>query len=81
MLVSTLCVGAALAFRRFMDERVCQVAALFMAISPGMVFYGRYAIHESWLLLFLMITAWGVLGLWRDGERRDLWAAALGVTG
>ena len=80
-LASTLCVAAALAFRRFMDERVCQIAALFMAVSPGMVFYGRYAIHESWLLLFLMLTAWGTLGLWRDGGPRDLWAAALGVTG
>src|ERR1700722_569816 len=76
--VSTGCVGMTLAYRRFFEDRVCQLAALAMAISPGMVFYGRYAIHESWLLLFLMVTAWGLLGLWRDGERRDLWAVALG---
>ena len=80
-LVSTGCVAMTLAYRRFFEDRVCQLAALAMAISPGMVFYGRYAIHESWLLLFLMITAWGLLGLWRDGERRDLWAAALGGAG
>ena len=46
-----------------------------------MVFYGRYAIHESWLLFFLLLTAWGAAGLWRFGNRRHLWAAALGLTG
>jgi uncharacterized protein (TIGR03663 family) len=81
VLVSMACVGMALAYRRFFDDAACQIAALAMAISPGMVFYGRYAIHETWLVFFLMITAWGILGLWRDGERRDLWAAALGATG
>jgi uncharacterized protein (TIGR03663 family) len=80
-LVSTGCVGMMLAYRRFFDDRVCQLAALAMAISPGMVFYGRYSIHETWLLFFLLITAWGLLGLWQDGERRDLWAVALGTTG
>jgi len=81
VLVSTGCVGMMLAYRRFFEEPACQIAALAMAISPGMVFYGRYAIHETWLLFFLLITAWGILGLWRDGERRDLWAVALGGTG
>ncbi len=80
-LLSTVCVGLVLAFRRYLDERACQVAALAMAISPGMVFYGRYAIHETWLLFFLMLTAWGLPGLWRFGERRSLWAVAMGVTG
>jgi len=81
VLVSTCCVAGVLAFRRYFEDRVCQIAALLMAISPGMVFYGRYAIHESWLLLFLLMTVWGLLGLWRHGERRDLWAVALGTTG
>src|SRR4051812_35888338 len=81
VLVSTACVGLALAFRRHFDERVCQLAALAMAISPGMVFYGRYAIHETWMLFFLLLIAWGLPGLWRLGERRYLWASALGVTG
>ncbi len=80
-LVSTGCVGLVLAYRRFFGERVCQIAALAMAISPAMVFYGRYAIHESWLLFFLLLTAWGGAGLWRFGERRYLWAATLGLTG
>src|ERR1700760_1800912 len=55
VLLSTACVGLVLAYRRYFDERACQVAALAMAVSPGMVFYGRYAIHETWLLFFLLL--------------------------
>ncbi len=81
VLVSTACVGLVLAFRRYFDERTCQIAALAMAISPAMIFYGRYAIHETWMLFFLLLTAWGLPGLWRFGERRFLWASMLGITG
>lgn len=80
-LVSTGCVALVLAYRSYLGTRVCQVAALAMAVSPAAVFYGRYAIHESWLLLFLMLTVWGGAGLWRFGQRKHLWAAALGLTG
>src|SRR5277367_1649455 len=34
VLVSTACVGMMLAFRRYLDERACQIAALAMAVSP-----------------------------------------------
>lgn len=81
VLVSTLCVVLTLAFRRFLPVRACRVAALAMAISPGCVFYGRYAIHESWLLLFLMLTVWGIAGLWKEGRAAYLWALGMGVTG
>ena len=81
VIVSTLCVVAMLAYRRYLPARACRIAALAMAISPGCVFYGRYSIHESWLLLFLLMTVWGMAGLWRDGGRRELWAVAMGVTG
>ena len=68
-------------WRRFFGTSTCRLAALALAVSPGMVFYGRYAIHETWLVLFNMLAAWGILGLWRDGTRRDLWATALGFAG
>jgi uncharacterized protein (TIGR03663 family) len=80
-LVSTGCVAMVLAYRCYFQTRVCQIAALAMAISPAMVFYGRYAIHESWLLFFLLLTVWGGAGLWRFGKRKHLWAAAMGLTG
>ncbi len=81
VLLSTACVGLVLAFRRYFDERACQLAALMMAISPAMIFYGRYAIHETWQLFFLLLIAWGLPGLWRFGEKRFLWATGLGITG
>lgn len=81
VIVSTLCVVAVLAFRRYLPERACRLAALAMAVSPGCVFYGRYSIHESWLLLFLLMAVWGIAGLWREGGLEALWAAALGLTG
>src|SRR5882724_9883302 len=37
-LVSTACVAMVLAFRRYLGEAVCQIAALCMAVSPGFVF-------------------------------------------
>ncbi len=58
-LISTGCVAFVFAYRVYLGERVCQLAALAMAVSPGMVFYGRYAIHEPALLFFLMLTVWG----------------------
>jgi uncharacterized protein (TIGR03663 family) len=70
-----------LAYRRYWSATTCRVAALAMAISPAMTFYGRYAIHESFLLLSLMVTVWGLLGLYYVGGRRELWATALGMTG
>ncbi len=80
-LVSTLCVVLTLAFRRHLPERACRIAALAMAISPGFDFYGRYAIHESWLVLFLMLAVWGLAGLWRGGSRREIWATGMALTG
>ena len=81
-LVSLACVAFALfGFRRFFSAGVCRLAALVLAISPGMVFFGRYAIHESWQVLFEMLAVCGLAGLWREGRARDLWAAGLGLTG
>ncbi|MEA3207570.1 MAG: hypothetical protein QOE70_627 [Chthoniobacter sp.] len=80
-LVSTACVAMVLAFRPYLGRGVCQMAALCMAVSPGFVFYGRYAIHESWQVFFLLLTVWGLAGLCHFGTRRSLWAAGLGLTG
>ena len=52
-----------------------------MAISPGFIFYGRYSIHEVWLLLFSMLFVLGLLGLWRFGTRGYLWCVGVGVAG
>lgn len=65
-------VWLALRFDRFFGKGTVRWGALTLAVSPAAVFYGRYAIHESWLVLALMITTYGLLGLWKNGGRRDL---------
>jgi predicted membrane-bound mannosyltransferase len=81
VLISTACVALLLAFSRHFDRRACSIAAAVMAVSPAMVFYGRYAIHETELLFFLMLSTWGLITLWREGTRAGLWATGLGITG
>jgi uncharacterized protein (TIGR03663 family) len=76
------CVGFLLfGFRRHFSVAACRFAALAMAVSPGFVFYARYAIHETWLVLFLMLITLGIGGLWRDGKKRDLWVIGIGLAG
>ncbi len=81
VLVSTLTVWLITRFEQFLPGRTSILAALAMAISPAAVFYGRYAIHESWLVLFLLLTVWALMGLWSKGERKYLCALGAGVTG
>lgn len=78
---SVLAVWWATKFDRFLGRRASLFAGLAMAVSPGMVFYGRYAIHESEMVFFLMLMAWGIAGLWQFGERKYLWSLGLGLTG
>jgi uncharacterized protein (TIGR03663 family) len=81
VLVSIACVWLALKFEPLIGRNVSRVAALAMAVSPGFVFYGRYAIHEVWLQFFSMMFILGLLGLWRRGTVTYLWCAGMGVTG
>jgi uncharacterized protein (TIGR03663 family) len=81
VLVSIACVWVALKFEPFVGKNVSRIAALAMAVSPGFVFYGRYAIHEVWLQFFSMMFILGLLGLWRRGTLAYLWYAGVGLTG
>jgi uncharacterized protein (TIGR03663 family) len=81
VLVSIACVWMALKFEPFVGKNVSRIAALAMAVSPGFVFYGRYAIHEVWLQFFSMIFILGLLGLWRRGTVTYLWCTGMGLTG
>ena len=95
-LIGTANVALVFAFRRHLGPAACQLAALAMAISPGAVFYARSAIHETELVFFLMLAAWGLAGLLVDGATYSgapadsrapaggaapRWAAVLGLTG
>src|SRR6266404_3133029 len=81
VLVSTLCVWLTLKFEPFVGRAAARVAALTMAVSPGFVFYGRYSIHEVWLVLFSMLFILGLLGLWKFGTTNYLWWAGMGAAG
>ena len=79
VIASVASVWVALRFDRFFGKGTVRLGALALAVSPAAVFYGRYAIHESWLVLALMITTLGLLGLWKEGRRCDLALVAGGV--
>jgi len=81
VLVSIACVWLAFKFEPFVGKNVSRIAALAMAVSPGFVFYGRYAIHEVWLQFFSMMFILGLLGLWRRGTVTYLWFTGAGITG
>ena len=46
-LFSTGCVAVALAYRSYLGRTTCRLAALGIALSPAMSFYGRYAIDRD----------------------------------
>jgi uncharacterized protein (TIGR03663 family) len=81
IIASLLAVWAALRFREYFGATTARMAALAMAVSPAYVFYGRYSIHESWLVFFSLIFCWGWLGLWAKGERRFLFTLLAGAAG
>ena len=81
VLLSIFSVHLTLKFEPFVGRNVSRLAALAMAVSPGFVFYGRYAIHEVWLLVFSMLFMLGLLGLWRKGSVNYLWCVGMGLTG
>jgi uncharacterized protein (TIGR03663 family) len=81
VLVSIGCVWLMLKFEPLVGRSVTRIAALAMAVSPGFVFYGRYAIHEVWLQLFSTMFILGLLGLWRLGRLNYLWYSGMGLAG
>src|SRR5213083_208598 len=81
VLVSISCVWLCFKFEPLVGRNVTRMAALAMAVSPGFVFYGRYSIHEVWLVLFSMLFILRLLGLWKFGAPNYLWCAGMGVAG
>ena len=81
-LIGTAAIALMLAFRRFLPWRAVWIGALAAAISPAMVFYSRYAIHEMWLPFFTLLAVYGGFGIARrEGRVGDLWAFGIGLSG
>lgn len=76
-----LAVWAILRFRTFFGVGAVRWAALAMAVSPAFVFYGRYSIHESWQVLFLLLCLHGILGLWERGDVRSFFMVVFSAVG
>ena len=52
-------------------------AAIFVAVSPAMVFYSRYFIHEMLLVFFSLLT---IAAGWRSAQtRKPFWAVITGA--
>jgi predicted membrane-bound mannosyltransferase len=81
VIVSITCVWLTLKFEPILGRKISWWAAAVMAVSPGFVFYGRYSIHEVWMLLFSMLMGLGLLGLWKFGTRGYLWCIGMSLTG
>jgi uncharacterized protein (TIGR03663 family) len=81
VLVSIVTIYWVCLFRRFFGETIAYLAALGMALSPGFIFYNRYSIHESWLVLFMVISFWGFLCIWNSRQPKYIWAIILGAAG
>ena len=82
VLAGTALIGLMLAFHRFFAWRTVWISALAAAISPAMVFYSRYAIHETWLPFFTVLAVYGGFGIVRrEGRAGDLWAFGIGIAG
>ena len=81
VLVSIACVWLTLKYEPFVGRTISRLAALAMAVSPGFVFYGRYSIHEVWILFFTMLFLLGLFGLRKFGSANYLWCAGMGLTG
>jgi len=56
-------------------------AAALLAISPGMVFFSRYAIHEMLLVFFTLAFVLAATRWWETGRTRLLLAAAAALAG
>jgi len=81
ILGSLLSVWLLFRFHPYVGRAGAAFAAAAMAVSPAFVFYGRYSIHESWMVAFNIMALLGLFGLWRQGHKSSLYLFCAGVTG
>ncbi len=66
-------IGVALiAFRRYMGRAGALAAGAMFLISPYMLFYGRYARNEAFIVLWGLLTIYSILRYLERGEPRTL---------
>jgi len=65
--LGSLCVLSPLLFRRFLSDRAIIAASAFIAISPTLVYWSRFAHHDYLVIASYLLLAAGVLNLSRGG--------------
>jgi uncharacterized protein (TIGR03663 family) len=60
-----------LAFRRYVGRVGALAAAALMAVSPGMVFFSRYFIHEMMFVFFTVAAVAAAVKFYEGGEGED----------
>ena len=75
--LGVLLVGAHLFLIPYFGLRAAAAAGLLTAVSPAMVYYSRYYIHEVLLVLLSFGALLCLFGYWR--RKRAVWAAGAGA--
>jgi uncharacterized protein (TIGR03663 family) len=74
--VATVAIGM-LAFRRYLGRAGALAAGVLFLISPYMLFYGRYARNEAFIVVWAMVALYAIL---RYLERGETWVLVLYAT-
>ncbi len=74
-------IGLALLAGRWIGRAGAPAAAALLVVSPGMVFFSRYAIHEMLLVFFTLGFVLGAARWWESGRTRFLLAASAAMAG
>ncbi|MCM8776494.1 MAG: TIGR03663 family protein [Candidatus Omnitrophica bacterium] len=68
-------------FKSYLGKFTAYAGTLFVAVSPGMIFYSRYAIHESALYFFSVLALLGFFRFMTERDKISLWFLGMGITG
>ncbi|MBF0524521.1 MAG: TIGR03663 family protein [Deltaproteobacteria bacterium] len=66
--------------RRYIGRPAALIAGVLLTISPGVLFYSRYIRNEAYLLLFVLLWAWGAFRYLDTRKPRWLYLMILGMT-
>ncbi|HVP94777.1 MAG TPA: flippase activity-associated protein Agl23, partial [Methanoregulaceae archaeon] len=65
----------------YLDKKQALVAALFIAVSPDMVYFSRFLRHDIFQLFFTLLILVALLWYLNSGKFRYVLLAAIGVAG
>lgn len=67
-------------FRRYLGRKGGLLSGLFFMISPFMLFYGRYARNEAFIMLFGVVMLYAVLRYLEGGKRNWVYLLTLSIS-